>query len=659
MRALTPTLAAAVASTGRQPAVQVRLADDKEHYALYRHDVPAKGVNGCAAAAAGDGSLVRAALFDNGGSANADLAVQRISDPAQASQWTTWTTLVAGDCESSQPIALSLNPGSVLRLFYVDSSGTTIKSFESTTNGLSWTGPAIVYTGTHAFFYLASAGNDDLFACRNTALGVWDVQFFKQSGGVWQPPLTWTLGTLPSMYGIAAASNGASYFVALSAWYTSGISIEACEFDGAAAWSDLNFVVPVDSSALAFQYRLPSVAFIDGLYRLSYVEHDDGSIDGTVYERYRVARSLDFSHWSSGLPASPQTLSSPSAAPFVKAFGFYFVTTPVYTFAWPVYSPADASRNSDVSAQVLSYERKESLLQAGEYRVVLSNEAGQFNALPGLTNNGTLVLNEGYVTSAGTEVLNVATALVDHWYFSRAPGENELVVTARDQGRLLDDEAPLLVTYNNRTVVWLAVEVAARAGLFEVFWPATPAMSQVLAGFAVPAGQTWRRALHRLIEVFGLEYTVRADGSLVLHDPSEPVSSSWTWQNEIESSQLGATDLAANHVRVFAQNVQAEAWDYVAAEAASLDRYRHVVDRALASNAQAAIRAANELALEQRKSAGGELHVPVNPGLEVLDAVTVVDPALALNQTYRCHALQAEMDVLRARFDMILHLTGV
>jgi hypothetical protein len=160
------------------------------------------------------------------------------------------------------------------------------------------------------------------------------------------------------------------------------------------------------------------------------------------------------------------------------------------------------------------------------------------------------------------------------------------------------------------------------------------------------------------MDAYGLEYVVRADGSLVLHDPSETASSVWTWQDEILSAELGQIDLAANHVRVFAQNVQAEAWDYPSAEDISAERYRLVVDRMVASNGQAAVRASNELLLEQRKSRGGELRVPVHPGLELLDVVTVVDSALALNQPYRCQAIAAVMDVLRGVFDMALWLIG-
>ncbi|MBV8084943.1 MAG: hypothetical protein JO247_09005, partial [Chloroflexi bacterium] len=473
---MSATLAAAISATGRQPAVQVRLADDKEHYSLLRQDAPAKATLGCAACTAPNGNLVRAALFDNGGSGNADLAVQAISDPGQASQWTTWTTLVSAGAAAGQPLALSTNPGGVLRLFYGDgpSNAATIKVFESTTNGASWTGPSTVYGGAASYFFLASAGNDDLFAARNSAIGAWDVQFFKKSGGAWLAPITWSLGTLSSMDGLAAAWNGSSYFVAVAGWYSAGTAIEAYSFDGASAWADLSFVVPTDGSNLGFKYRLPNVQLVDSLFRLTYVEHDDGSIDGTPFDRYRLTRSLDFSHWSSALPASPQTLTSVFGAPFAEAFGNYYVTTPVCTFSWRVYTAGDPGRNSDLSTQVLAYQRRETLLHASEVEVTVSNQAGQFDAAPGLVCNGTLTIDEGYVTANGTEQVAVATASIEHWFFRRSPGGSELVIVGRDVSRWLDDEVPLLLTYKNRALLWLAIEIAARAGIFQVFWLGTP-----------------------------------------------------------------------------------------------------------------------------------------------------------------------------------------
>ncbi|MBV8083828.1 MAG: hypothetical protein JO247_03340, partial [Chloroflexi bacterium] len=403
----------------------------------------------------------------------------------------------------------------------------------------------------------------------------------------------------------------------------------------------------------------PNVQLVDSLFRLTYVEHDDGSIDGTPFDRYRLTRSLDFTHWSSALPASPQTLTSVFGAPFAEAFGNYYVTTPVCTFSWRVYTAGDPGRNSDLSTQVLAYQRRETLLHASEVEVTVSNQAGQFDAAPGLVRNGTLTLDEGYVTASGSEQVAVAAASIEHWFFRRSPGGSELVIVGRDVSRWLDDEAPLLLTYKNRALLWLAIEIAARAGIFQVFWPGTTAMGQTVASFAIQPGHSWREALHRLMEAYGLEYLLRADGSLVLHDPGQADTSAWTWQGELLSGQYASADLAANHVRVFSTGVQAEAWDYASAEAAGLVRYRHVVDRMLASNAAAQIRATNELKLEQRKLCGGEIVAPLNPGLELLDVITVVDPGIGLSQAYRCHAITAGVDVAKGEFDMKIALTGV
>jgi hypothetical protein len=279
--------------------------------------------------------------------------------------------------------------------------------------------------------------------------------------------------------------------------------------------------------------------------------------------------------------------------------------------------------------------------------------------MPGLVKNAAITLDEGYVTTIGAELVQVASGLVEHWYFSRAPGENDLVIIAADQSRWLDYPSPILLNYTNRQIVWLAVELAARAGIFSVFWPGTSAMAQVIPTFAVQPGQTYRHALQRLLDTYALEYIVRADGSLVIHDPSEAIVNSWTWQSEIESAQLGVTDLQSNHVRVYSAQFQAEAWDYAAEEATAAERYLQVVDRTLASDAQAAIRAANELLLEQRKARGGEIHVPLNPGLELLDQITVVDSAIGLNATFRCQAISASFDVMKATFDMTIQLSGV
>ncbi|MBV8083347.1 MAG: hypothetical protein JO247_00890 [Chloroflexi bacterium] len=674
MRTLTPTLQAAITSPGHQPAApQLLLADVNEHWALARLDAPAKLSDGFAAVTADDGSLVRASLWDNGAAGNADLAVQRISNPATGAQWTTWTTLVAAACAANQPIALSLNPANVLRLFYADgpSAGTILKVFESTDHGQTWTGPAIVYTGASSFFYLASAGNDDLFACRNTAVGVWDVQFFKKSAGVWQAPVTWTLGTESSMYGVGAAWLNSHYYLLLARFAQGGIGIEAYAYDGAATWADLNFVCPVDSSNTGAQFRLPTLLIDAGFLRASYVLHNDGAVDGLVYERPGYTRSTatngydpvhgDGVHWSNQAPGSPQTLSMASAMPLVKAFGSYYITSATYTFASKLYTPGDPSLNADLSGRVLSYDRKERYLKDAELTIRVANADNSLTAgVPGLGRGTQLTLSEGWVTTLGSELVTVAQYIVQSWRFDRAPGQNELVISAADAGFLLDDENPIQLSYTSMSVLFILLDVLARCRIFDVFWPATLGPGIIITSFTIPAGHTYRQALHRLFGPLGLEYVIRADGSFVLHDPTEATPNSWTFHNEMLSWQHSVNHGPANHVRVFGvPGAGGESWDYASAEAVGAERYHHIVDRLINSNANASWVAVVNLLHEQRLTGSATVTTPANPGPEILDVLTINDSWAGVSQGYRASAIDTTFDVLKGEFEQTYELMGV
>ena len=78
MRTLTAPTITAIQGTGRQPSAGCKVADDHEHWTLFRNDAPAKSPIGTAAGTASDGSLIRAVLFDNGGGGNADLSVAQV-----------------------------------------------------------------------------------------------------------------------------------------------------------------------------------------------------------------------------------------------------------------------------------------------------------------------------------------------------------------------------------------------------------------------------------------------------------------------------------------------------------------------------------------------------------------------------------------------------
>ncbi len=576
MRTLSPTLQAAIGAAGRQPASSVTTANVAEHYALTRDDHGATPDAPSAAVVAQDGSLIRAYVSISGGSGTSSLYVQRITDVTQASQWTSWILLDSANVFGTCLPALSLNPGGVLRLFFADgpSIGSTVKAHESIDNGATWPAATTVFSGSVTIGGLASGGNDDLFMAAEPAVGSWDVRFCHKSAGVWSTPAVWSLGSASLVDGLAASWNGHEYYLAVSIWQSTGLGINGYSFDGS-AWTSLGAIVPLDTGNLGRQMRFPALSTFDGLYRLVYVEHDDGSADANPYDRIRTSASLDFIHWSDRPPVSgQQVLNTPA---WLKVSGSYWVTNCAYVFSWPVYAPGDPMRESDVSAQVLSFERRERPLAPSELRIVLSNQNSQYAPPPpGLARNSRVTLSEGYVTASGTELVIVGQYYVEHWLYQRSAGENELVVTAFDATQRLDREASQQWVYTNQSVGWLILEIAAKASLFAVSQPGTAQFSQVVSRFVVNPGETWRLALHRVIELYGADYHLDATEQLVVRDLNPADPSLWSFGPEILSAQWGSAYEASNHVRVFGAGVLAEVWDFPAIQEVGEERYRHL-----------------------------------------------------------------------------------
>ena len=660
MRSLSGTLLAAVAAPGRQPAISATLADVAEHYALLRDDHATTPDAPSAAVVAADGSLIRAYVSLSGGSGTSSLYVQRITDVTQPAQWAAWTLLESGNVFGACPPALSMNAGGVLRLFFADgpSGGTTVRLRQSADNGASWATASSVFSGSATTGALASAGNDDLFAALEPSLGSWSVSFCHLSGGVWDPPAAWSAGSFSLMSGLAALWDGSRYHLAVSVWATSGLSLQGWQFDGT-SWTASGGIVPLDAGNSGLQLRFPALAQFGGLYRLAYVEHDDGSVDANPYDRVRLTASADFIHWSDDRPpVSGQAVQNSPA--WVQAGGNWYVLNCAYVFGCTPWSASDPTRNSDVSSQVLSYERQERPLAASQLQLVLSNQGGQDNpGLPGLVRGARLTLWEGYVTSAGRELVTVGQYYLEHWFYQRGAGENELVIAALDASWRLDREASRQWVYAGQTVGWLMQDIAAKAGLLAVSLPGTTQFSQLVGAFTVAPGETWRLALHRLIALYGAEYYVDATEQLVVRELSPADPPAWSVGPEILGAQWG-TGVAANHVQVFGNGALGEAWDFAAAAQCGVERCLQVLDRQLTTAAQCQLRATLELQAEQRKASGGVLDVPLHPGVELFDVLAATDAAAGLaSQPYRVQGLRSVLNVLRADYELRLELSGV
>jgi len=399
---------------------------------------------------------------------------------------------------------------------------------------------------------------------------------------------------------------------------------------------------------------------------------DSGAFTGLSYSYARLRQSPDFTHWSDGLLLSQQWTFGPTwlkapTPPSGSAGPAYYVLNNTSAWRAPVYNPANPGSLLDVSAQVLALQRGEKRGQAGQITLRLSNAGGQYNSLSMLGLNTSVALAEGYhdPSSGAPSSVSVGVYYVDRTQYLRAPDHNELLILARDATKRLDRDARLQTSYTGQTLAWLLTELAARAGLFAVSIPATSQFSQVVPIFVIPSGQSLRRALAELCAIYAVYYFLDQSETLQFRELSASDAPVWTYQPEIETMTLGSDDLRANHVLVTGRAsggalVFGESYDFVHLGQVGQERMIYHTDTRLTTSTEAALKAGFLLADEQRAGAHHTVSVPANPGLELLDVVTLTDSAAptgtGASTNARISALSVKYEPQQALFDLTLTL---
>jgi hypothetical protein len=179
--ALSPDLVTAAGSLASQPDYKLELADVRPHFATVR-DGAAGGP--CAAVIAPDGALIVAYVtgaliaYPNGA-----VYVVRITVPAVAVQWSTWS-LVEADGREDAGVALIV-AGSTVRLLWQASTTTNVRYVDSANSGVTWGSPATLFNPAHALTGLTGEGDlTILFAGYDpVGLGNRRVAAWRQSAG--------------------------------------------------------------------------------------------------------------------------------------------------------------------------------------------------------------------------------------------------------------------------------------------------------------------------------------------------------------------------------------------------------------------------------------------------------------------------------------------
>ena len=313
---------------------------------------------------------------------------------------------------------------------------------------------------------------------------------------------------------------------------------------------------------------------------------------------------------------------------------------------------------------------------------MLDNAQGAYNAFVtsaasyqpiGL--NAAMVLSEGYKTGSPPTVNDVVRVGVYHITqirFVRSPEKNQLLLIGQDLSRVLDLVVRYQNTYTNQTLAYLVTEVCARAGLFALALPGTSQMSQVVATFVLQAGQSYRHALDELCATYGLFYFLDQNEVMQFRELSSGDPSVWTYQPEIETLNFGSNEQRANHIIVSgkpplstqpAALTTAEAYDDAHIHLVGLERVLHHIDPKLTTTTQCSQKAAFLLAQEIRTQVIHTVTLPLNPALQSLDAITLIDSAApqgsGQSATCRIMHLQTHYDAMSGVNELQLTLEGM
>lgn len=679
VRTLDSALLSALNANTRSPALTLTIEDHVIHYAPYQTGSSDAWNDGCIAS---DNSIIRVQLTRGGSGFVSNFQVQRITDPSQATQWSTWTTLSGSTGLMFQDGGCAVsNTAGTLRAFAPrGTGGNTLWVWTSTNNGISWSGPVSVLTppGGALLKGVTSAGNNDVFFLYDVAGGeATGCSFF--AGGSWSALTTWTFAPLAYGAGLAATWSGTTYTII----YSDGYSLASCTFNPTGSiWSSGVTIAATTSNAIG---RIaPHLSFADGLYTLTCTESDSGSLTGTLYSYPRLRQSSDLIHWSQGLIVHDMTctygalaLKLPTPNSGTAGARYYLASLPTI-YSAPMFQSSNTRQYLDVSNAILSYQRHEQIGRPSRLEVVLDNAHGFYNALMttsasyqpiGL--NASLVLSEGY-KAGSAHTVKVGVFHLEQIRFVRSPLENRLVLIGDDLSRNLDLIARYQITYINRTLGYLITEMCAQAGLFSIVLPTTSQISQNLSPFVLQAGQSYRHALDELCSTYGLSYFLDQNETVQFRELASSDPSIWSYQPEIESVTFGNNDQRANHIIVTGRLptsggagslTTAEAFDDPHLHLLGLERLLYHVDPKLTSTTQCNQKATFLLAQEVRRQVEHTVTVPLNPALQVLDGITLIDSAAPVgsgqNVTCRIIQIHAHFDAQQAIDDMHLMLEGL
>lgn len=653
-RTIAPALLAAARSLAGQPAVTLDIADRRLHW---RGLISGIGAGELCSQVVDDTTLHRVRTLGT------SVQVARVTNPATASQWTTWTTL-ASSVAADSDCAIARYAPNALRAYYLSTAGgvENIREKESTDSGASWstfTAVATPAAGTHMFaaahqrvFYATGAG----IATRSKASGSWSAE------SAWGAYAGHT-----ALYGLGACYNADGRYSLVVCHDGYLILATYDETDGwsaplqlAPGWDGL----PGADSAP----RYPHIVPLGARWLVSYLDTQAGSPTWSQPTVCETDGRNTFNATALHLEASAHTRTALS---YVAATRTCYAANAADVLGAQAYAADDAAQNL-TGLQVLGYQRRTDP-ESGRLRVEVWDPAGALKSCAregapaaALRPLATAVLRRGYMLGsvAATVALDphYVTAIGYHW----GQGRGICEIEALDGWGLLALWHPdTVLTYSGHSVIELLNHLLARVGL-QADDDGSLGAAYVVPTFTVTPATSGLEAVRSLLRLGGLAATWQEDGDLQVLQPD-------TWApgalavgpQEILTASYGARAPQANVVRVYGQDaglarVGGAASDDVGAQRLGLSLVATHYDGRVTSAAQAELAALGEAEHAGRDARHELVSVPMRPDVECWDTVSLSsDETLvpASDRLRRVTGIEEELDCDRGVYRSALLLT--
>ena len=620
-RTLTETLAAAVDAPARQPAVRFVLQDAEHHYTRFRSDPRPAAGNACFVDASG--ALWRVDVSPERGVVAATVSYQRITDPSQASQWTSWTPLQTRVTGAAGVAAGVLPNGSVMVVY---ASLTTLYRRTSADGGVTWSTPEALWNARRFVRALCYGGNGSIFAATDKAGGGVTVYRLHAGGESWQAD-EWSHGSYSACGGIGAVWDGTAWHLALSLWGgvpgTTGTAIVGCRTDGT-TWEPLTTIAQVDDSAAQRDLLMPTVQRWESAHRIAYLERDHGIASGLNFGRWRYCTAHTWGAFAEATPVEDESYDG--FAWLRQDAQHYWLVNQELAHCYGGFAATNADQFQDVTDRTLDFAWEERVNETGSARLLLENADGALdNRLKTTLRAGaTLGVHAGYVTSGGSERVHMTDLVVQA--VTLLP-DRTVRVEAADMSVHAQRRVSQTWSYGGRTLRALLREAWYRAGALRMTDDGDSSFDRVLPAFALHAGQPWQTMVDRLAAQAALWWRVEPDGTVHCR-VAPPAAATWTYTGQ-EFAGAWRQRRRVNHVLVQGDGVLGEAWDWEAVRAQGSEHTALVTDTQLTQAADCQARASAVLANARREDSAYTVDVPYNPALQVGDVIDLQTPGFA------------------------------